>query len=125
MVKAIHKQHKEPRDCLLHTIIAFLERTEPRPTWRVIVDALKNASLGLPALARELEAAHISADTIKAHDNTTGMSPSAPFISDWCSHVSIIPDMESAVRTTAGDDDKFSPPPSLVPSEIATTYHCV
>ena len=57
-VEVIHQQYAKPRDCLFHTIIAFLRRTEPKPTWRVIVDALKNATLGLPALARKLEAAH-------------------------------------------------------------------
>ena len=63
VVEAIHQQYIRPQDRLLYTIIAFLRRTEPKPTWRVIVDALKSATLGLPALARKLEAAHFP-DTV-------------------------------------------------------------
>ena len=69
----------------------------------------------LTALARRVEAAHFS-DTTATRDvvvETTGMSPSAPLISDWCSHVSIISDTESAANSTAGDDEVKSKPSSL------------
>ena len=82
-VETIQKEYKDPKDRLLQTIIAFLKRAEPKPTWRVIVDALKNPTLGLPALVKKLEAVHFpTTDTTRAQDETTGMSPSAPLIFD-------------------------------------------
>ena len=112
-VEAIQATYQQPKDRLLHVIIAFLQQAEPRPTWRVIVDALKSPVVGLTALAMRVEAAHFP-DTTATRDvvaETTGMSPSAPLISDWCSHVSIISDTESAANSTAGDDEVKSKPP--------------
>ena len=43
---------------------------------------------------------------------TTGMSPSASLIVDWCSHVSVTSDTESAANSTAGDDKVKSKTPS-------------
>ena len=106
-VEAIHARYQDPRERLLHIIIAFLRQAEPRQTWRVIVEALRNPIVNLPALARRVEAAHFP-DTTATRDvvaETTGMSPSAPLISDWCSHASIISDTESAANSTAGDDE--------------------
>ena len=57
-VEAIHLQYQNPRNRLLHIIIAFLRQAEPRPTWRVIVEALRNPTVNLPALARRVQAAH-------------------------------------------------------------------
>ena len=57
-VEAIHLKYLDPRERLLHVIIAFLRQAEPRPTWRVIVEALGNPIVNLPALARRVEAAH-------------------------------------------------------------------
>lgn len=75
-VQSIHDQYQRPQDRLLHIIIAFLRNDQPaaqhRPTWRVIVDALKSKTVGFPALAREVEAAHYSADNAKRRDETTG-----------------------------------------------------
>ena len=56
-VEAIYLEYSDPRERLLHVIIAFL-RTEPRPTWRVIVGALRNPLLSLQALAERIKAAH-------------------------------------------------------------------
>ena len=61
-VEAIQKQYSDPRECLLFIIIAFL-RVEPRPTWRVIVEALKSPSVNQQALARRVEAAHFPDST--------------------------------------------------------------
>ena len=57
-VEAIHLKYSDPRERLLHVIIAFLRQAQPRPTWRVIVEALGNPIVNLPALARRVEAAH-------------------------------------------------------------------
>ena len=61
-VKAIQAMtYQQPKDRLLHIIIAFLQ-AEPRPTWRAIVNALKSPVVGLTALARRVEAAHFPDD---------------------------------------------------------------
>ena len=57
-VEAIQATYQQPKDRLFHIIIAFLQQAEPRPTWRVIVDALKSPVVSLTALARRVEAAH-------------------------------------------------------------------
>ena len=113
-VETIQAMYQQPKDRLLHIIIAFLQQAEPRPTWRAIVDALKSPVVGLTALARRVEAAHFP-DPTATRDvvaETTGMSPSAPLLSDLCSHVSIISDTESAANSTAGDDEVKSKTPS-------------
>ena len=75
-VKAICARFSEPRKQLLHIIISFLEQAEPRPTWRVIVDALRSDAVGLTALARRVEKAHFP--DLTATSETTGESPSVP-----------------------------------------------
>ena len=57
-IDAIHMKYLDPRDRLLHIILAFLRQAEPRPTWRVIVDALRSPVVNLTALAERVEAAH-------------------------------------------------------------------
>ena len=57
-VEAIFATHAHPKDRLLRIIIAFLNQVEPRPTWRVIVDALKSPAVDLPVLAKKVEEAH-------------------------------------------------------------------
>ena len=82
VVEAIHKELPSD-ECLLQILIKFLQQAEPRPTWRVIVDALKSPVVGLTALARRVEAAHFP-DSTATHDvvpeTTTGKSLSAPLI---------------------------------------------
>ena len=114
-VEAIHCKYLDPKERLLHILLAFTNQVEPRPTWRVIVEALRTPAVNLPALARRVEAAHFPDPTATRDvvaETTTGMSQSAPFISDWCSHVSIISDTESAANSTAGDDEVKSKTPS-------------
>ena len=53
-VKAIHSQYQNPRDRLHYVIIEFLNQAEPRPTWRVIVKALRSRAVNLPHLARRV-----------------------------------------------------------------------
>ena len=57
-VDAILIKYQDQKDRLYHIILAFLGQAEPRPTWRVIVDALRSRIVNLTALARRLEAAH-------------------------------------------------------------------
>ena len=59
-IEAIHEKYLDPRDRLLHIILAFLRRAEPRPTWRVIVDALRSPIVNLTALAERVEATRLS-----------------------------------------------------------------
>ena len=62
-VVAIHSTYSDPRSRLLHVILAVLNQAEPRPTWRVIVDALRSPAVNLPRLADKMEAAHFPQPT--------------------------------------------------------------
>ena len=62
-VEAIHTMYLEPKDRLLHVLIAFLKHVEPTPTWRVILDALRTPSVNLQELARRVERAHFPDST--------------------------------------------------------------
>ena len=57
-MEAIHSNELSPERCLLKVLIKFLQQTEPIPTWRVIVESLKSPVVGLPALAKKVEANH-------------------------------------------------------------------
>ena len=57
-VEAIHKQHSDPQERLLYILIRFTKQVDPKPTWRVIIDALRAPSICLPALAKRIETAH-------------------------------------------------------------------
>ena len=57
-VEAIHSKDLPPDKYLFKVLIKFLQQVEPRPTWRVIVQALKSPVVDLPALAKAVEAAH-------------------------------------------------------------------
>ena len=74
-VEALHSTYSKPDVRLLHIIIQFLNGIEPRPTWRVIVDALRSPAVNLPAVAKRVEAAHFP-DPTSARDDvpveTTG-----------------------------------------------------
>ena len=58
VVDAISAAYTNARDRFLQVILAFLRQAEPRPTWRVIVDALRSPAVNLTALAERVEAAH-------------------------------------------------------------------
>ena len=58
VVDSIKTQYSDPRDMLLQVLLEFMRQTEPRPTWRVIVDALRSPAVNLPHLAERVEAAH-------------------------------------------------------------------
>ena len=55
VVDSIHSTHPQPLDRLLYVLLEFLMKVEPRPTWRVIADALRSPSVNFPHLARDIE----------------------------------------------------------------------
>ena len=57
VVEAIHSKDLPPDKYLFRVLIKFLQQVEPRPTWRVIIEALRSPSV-LPTLAKKVEAAH-------------------------------------------------------------------
>ena len=78
-VEAIQATYQQPKDRLLHIIMAFLKQTEPRPTWRVIINALRTQTVNLPHLAASLEAAHFP-DAICPPSTESGESAIASFL---------------------------------------------
>ena len=73
-------KHQDPKYRLLHIILAFLGQAEPRPTWRVIVGALRSPVVNPTALARTVEAVHFPdlAATRDVVPETAGKSLSVP-----------------------------------------------
>ena len=59
VVDDIHKKISDPRRRLFRVLHEFSSQSEPRATWRVIVDALRSREVHLPALADRIEKAHI------------------------------------------------------------------
>ena len=57
-VEGIHSTYSKPRSRLLQVLIEFTKQVEPRPTWMVIIDALRSPAVNLPHLARRVEEAH-------------------------------------------------------------------
>ena len=55
LLDSIQLQYSSPQDRLLHIITYFLNQVEPRPTWKVIVDALRSPVVNLPSLSLKLE----------------------------------------------------------------------
>ena len=55
VVDSIHSTHPKPHDRLLHVLLEFTKKVEPRPTWRAIADALRSPSVDFPHLARNIE----------------------------------------------------------------------
>ena len=58
VVEDIHSKELPHDKYLLKVLIKFLQQAEPRPTWRVIIEALRSPAVDLPVLARSVEAAH-------------------------------------------------------------------
>ena len=76
-VESIHSAYSKPRSRLLHILIGFANQAEPRPTWGVIVEALRSPAVNLPALAAGVEAAHLPDPTTTPREvvlpETTGI----------------------------------------------------
>ncbi|CAI8019116.1 hypothetical protein GBAR_LOCUS11514 [Geodia barretti] len=107
-VEAIHRQYQDPKERLLHILLFFTRQIQPRPTWRVIVEALRSHSVNLPRLAARVEAAHFP-DSTATRD--------------------VVPETttESAVNTTAADEDEVKPKPfsHLNPANSKNNYTLV
>ena len=73
IVDVIHSTYMQPIDRLLRVLIEFTKLIDPRPTWRVIIDALRSPALNLLHLAEKLEAAHFPDPT-----STRVVSETAP-----------------------------------------------
>ena len=59
-VEAIHNEPVDQTQRLYRVIQEFLGQVEPKPTWRVILDALRSPAVNLPRLAEEIERRHTS-----------------------------------------------------------------
>ena len=57
-VDSIHHQCSDSQKCLFGVIDEFVAQLEPRPTWRVILNALRNPLIGQTRLAEEIEKNH-------------------------------------------------------------------
>ena len=53
-INSIHQQYSDPQDCLFHVIDEFVKQVEPKPTWRLILTALRNRLIGEYALAHDI-----------------------------------------------------------------------
>ena len=60
-VDRIHKLYRDPEECLFQVMDEFVKQVEPRPTWRAIVNALRNPLIGFTGLAEEIENKHCPA----------------------------------------------------------------
>ena len=54
-VDSIHQQNSDPQECLFGVLDEFVKQVEPPPTWRVILEALRNPLIGQHRLARDIE----------------------------------------------------------------------
>ena len=54
-VTFIHQQYSSPEGRLFHIIDELVKQVEPPPTWRVILEALRNPLIGHHRLAQEIE----------------------------------------------------------------------
>ena len=57
-VKAIHAKTQSAEDHLRDILEAFLKEVGSRPTWRVIIDALRSPTVDLQQLADKIENKH-------------------------------------------------------------------
>jgi hypothetical protein len=57
-VDSIIYKYSDPQEQLIHVIDTFVNQVHPKPTWRAIVDALKNPLINLPHLAEEIKQRH-------------------------------------------------------------------
>ena len=68
VVQAIHSTFSKPEERLLQILIDFTKQVDPRPTWRVVVDALKSPAVNLQVLARKVESDHFPG-AVSAREN--------------------------------------------------------
>ena len=87
-VENIHSTYANSEERLLRIIILFLNQVDPKPTWRVIVEALKSPLVNLPQLARAVETAHFPDTTSTPVSEATGKIITS-FLSSVFIHVSL------------------------------------
>ena len=71
-VQSIHNTHTDPQQRLLYILTEFLDQVNPKPTWEVIVNALRNPAVNLHRLAGEIEAAHLTRVNLSPFIDTSG-----------------------------------------------------
>ena len=54
-IDAIHLQYTDPQGRLFHLLDEFAKQVEPKPTWRVILGALRDPLMGEHSLAQSIE----------------------------------------------------------------------
>ena len=54
-VDSIHLQYSDPQQCLFAVLDEFVKQVEPPPTWRVILEALRNPLINYHRLALKVE----------------------------------------------------------------------
>ena len=54
-VDSIHQRRSDPQECLIGVLDEFVKQVEPPPTWRVILEALRNPLIGQHRLAQKIE----------------------------------------------------------------------
>ena len=81
--EAIHGKAQSAQDYLRDVLVKFLKQVEPRPTWRVIVDALRSPAVDLPQLANRVEAAHFP-DLTSTRDVVPETIPTGMTLSTIC-----------------------------------------
>ena len=72
-IEALDKLYPVPKDKLYRVIVLFLQRN-PKPTRRIIVNALKSPKVKLLALARTIEEKYLPASTSLASSATPSTS---------------------------------------------------
>ena len=87
-VESIHSTYPTPEERLLRIVMLFLKQVDPKPTWRVIVDALKSPLVNFPQLARAVETAHFPDTTSTPVSEATGKIITS-FLSSVFIHVSL------------------------------------
>jgi hypothetical protein len=127
VVDAICAAHAQPRERLLHILIAFLNQVEPRPTWRVIIEALRSPAVNLPLLAQSVEAVHFPDSTA----TRTVLPASDPAIGHYVQAQSKrvdVPPTRSGISTrimpseTGLTTEKDLRPVSPVPNPMTSRY---
>ena len=71
-VESIHSTYATPEERLLRIVMLFLNQVDPKPTWSVIVDALKSPLVNLLQVARVVETAHFPDTTSTPVSGATG-----------------------------------------------------
>ena len=99
VLRAIHAKHQSSDVHLRDILEYFVDQIDPRPTWRVIIDALRSPAVNLPRLASRVEAAHFP-DPTSTRDVVPETTPTGKTI--------LIPLYLSLSLTTSASDQTAS-----------------